>query len=261
LGIVQLFLSKLISLFVMPLGASLFIAILALVLLLFRKRKTAVFLSLVHVILLWLSSMPVFSDHVVAKWERRFAPVPVGESVDAYAAIVLGGAVEGPVPPRVEENLGDGVDRLLRACRLYKQGKVERIVVSGGNLPWLGVPVPEAEVMKNLLVEWGVPSEAILVETASRNTWENAENVRKMLGGKQGGGLLLVTSALHMPRAMAVFRKAGVQVVASPTDYLIVDRGQRVLMDYLPDAGALQNTTALLREVVGMVYYRLNGWV
>jgi uncharacterized SAM-binding protein YcdF (DUF218 family) len=64
-----------------------------------------------------------------------------------------------------------------------------------------------------------------------------------------------------MPRAMAVFRKAGVQVVASPTDYLIVDRGQRVLMDYLPDAGALQNTTALLREVVGMVYYRLNGWV
>lgn len=245
----------------MPLGASLFIALVAIILLVFHKRKVAILLSLWHVLLLSLCSTPVVSDYFLAKWERRFTPVKVSESVSADAAIVLGGVVEGPLPPRVEENLGDGVDRLLRACRLYKNGKVAKIIVAGGNIPWLGVQVSEAEVMKNLLMEWGVPPEAILVEDKSRNTRENAVNVQKLLAGKKGRGVLLVTSALHMPRAMAVFRRAGVQVVASPTDYLVVDRGQRVLMDYLPDAGALQNTTALLREVVGMVYYRFNGWV
>lgn len=245
----------------MPLGASLLIAILAIVLLLFHKRRAALFLSLLHVLLLSLSSMPVVSDHFVTKWERRFAPVPVSESPEEYAAVVLGGAVEGPVPPRVEENLGEGVDRLLRACRLYKHDKVERILVSGGNLPWLEVPDVEAEVMKRLLIEWGVPAEAILVEGKSRNTRENAVNVQKMLAGQKGNGVLLVTSALHMPRAMAVFRRTGVRVVASPTDFLVVDRGQRTAMDFLPDAGALQNTTSLLKEIVGMLYYKLNGWV
>lgn len=256
----QLFLSKLIPLFFMPLGASLLV-ILAILLLLFRKRGAALLLLVLHVLLLSLCSTPVVSDYLVAKWERRFAPVKAGESASADAAIVLGGAVEGPVPPGVEENLGDGVDRLLRASRLYKSGKVERILVSGGNLPWLDVPVPEAEVMKNLLIEWGVPEGAILVEDKSRNTRENAVNARRMLVAGKIEGALLVTSALHMPRAMAVFRRAGVPVVASPTDYLAVDRGPREIMDYLPDAGALRNTTALLREVAGMLYYKLNGWV
>lgn len=244
----------------MPLGASLLIAILAIILLLCRKRKTALFLSLLHVLLLSLSSVPVISDHWVAKWERRFAQVSVEESPEAYVAVVLGGAVEGPVPPRLDENLGDGVDRVLRASRLYKQGKVAQIIVSGGNLPWLGAPDAEALVMKKLLVEWGVTAEAVLVEGASRTTWENAVNVRQMLVGRQQKAVLLVTSALHMPRAMAVFHKAGVEVIPSPTDFRVVDRGLRTAMDYLPDAGALQNITALVKEMVGLLYYRLNGW-
>jgi uncharacterized SAM-binding protein YcdF (DUF218 family) len=257
----QLFLSKLIPLFFMPLGASLLLAIFAIVLLLFRKRGAALLLLGLHVLLLCLCSTPVVSDYLVAKWERRFAPVKAGESVSADAAIVLGGAVEGPLPPRVEENLGEGADRLLRASRLYRRGKVARIIVSGGNIPWRGTTLSEAEVMKNLLVEWGVPADAVSVEDKSRNTRENAVNARRMLAAGKIESALLVTSALHMPRAMAVFRRAGVPVVASPTDYLAVDRGPREIMDYLPDAGALRNTTALLREVAGMLYYKLNGWV
>ncbi|HBI15585.1 MAG TPA: YdcF family protein [Desulfobulbaceae bacterium] len=258
---VHLYLSKLIPQFFLPLGASVLLALLAVLLLLFRRRGAALLLLLLHIVLLTACSAPVVSDYLVAKWERRYVPVTAGDSVAADVVIVLGGAVEGPVPPRVEENLGEGADRLLRASRLYKLGRVERIVVAGGNLPWLGVTVPEAEVMKSLLVEWGVPAGAVLVEGTSRNTRENAVNVHKLFAENKVGSALLVTSALHMPRAMAVFRKAGVPVIASPTDYLVVDRGQRVAMDYLPDAGALANTTALLREVVGMVYYQIKGWI
>lgn len=245
----------------MPLGASLLIATLAIVLFLLRKMKSALSLSILHVFLLSLCSMPVVSDYLIAKWERRFAPITVSASVSADAAIVLGGTLVGPVAPSVEENLGEGVDRVLRASRLYKSGKVERIIVSGGNLPWLRVPVPEAEVMKKLLIEWGVPADAILVEGKSRNTRENAVNVKKMLVDQHVESVLLVNSALHMPRAMRVFRRVGVKAIPSPTDYKVVDRGQREIMDYLPDAGALGNMTALLREVVGMVYYKFNGWI
>jgi uncharacterized SAM-binding protein YcdF (DUF218 family) len=64
-----------------------------------------------------------------------------------------------------------------------------------------------------------------------------------------------------MPRAIAVFRNVGIDAVASPTDYIAVDRGERVMMDFLPDAGSLLQTTSFIREIVGIFYYKLNGWV
>ena len=257
----QLFLSKLIPVFVMPLGLVFILLFFTVVLVVFDKRKSAILFCFLQIVLLGFSSSPVVSGFLVGYWERTFTPVSVENSEPADLAIVLGGSVGGVQPPRVEENLGDGADRVLRASRLYREGKVKAVIVSGGNIPWMGVLVPEAEVMKNLLMEWGVPAEAILVEDASRNTRENAVYVQRMMADLDFDTALLVTSALHMPRALAVFRKAGVHVEPSPCDYLVVDKEDRVVMDYLPDAGALNQTTNFLREMVGMVYYKINGWI
>jgi vancomycin permeability regulator SanA len=86
--------------------------------------------------------------------EARYPPVALEQTPAADVAIVLGGAV-GPVgdPPR--ENLEDASDRVLRAARLFRAGKVRQVLVSGGNLPWLAGSVPEAESIRDLLVEWG----------------------------------------------------------------------------------------------------------
>src|SRR6516225_9564766 len=96
----------------------------------------------------------------------------------AEVAIVLGGAVGQPLPPRVETGLSEASDRVLHAARLYKAGKVKRILVTAGNIPWLSSVKPEADLIRELLMEWGVPSEAIELASQSRNTYENALEIK-----------------------------------------------------------------------------------
>ena len=124
-----------------------------------NKVRVAQCFLILELVLLWLCAIPAFSGYLAALWERQYLPVAVEDSPDADVIVVLGGAVEGVVPPRLEEDLGDGADRVLHAMRLFKAGKATKILVVGGNLPWLGVDVAEAEVIKSLLMEWGVPSD------------------------------------------------------------------------------------------------------
>jgi uncharacterized SAM-binding protein YcdF (DUF218 family) len=111
----------------------------------------------------------------------------------------------------------------------------------------------------------GVPSTAIVQDPTSLNTRENAANVQAILQQKRLHRILLVTSALHMPRSLAIFRKLGIDAIAAPTDFLTVnntiDKGiAGNFFDLLPDAEALKNTTNALKELVGAIVYRLAGW-
>ena len=112
-----------------------------------------------------------------------------------------------------------------------------------------------------LLVEWGVPSAAIEMATASRNTFENALEIERMWKARRFKSALLVTSAVHMPRAMAVFRRAGLPVIASTTDVLVVDDDQADLLKWLPDASALSMTTAAAKEWIGYLVYKVRGYL
>jgi uncharacterized SAM-binding protein YcdF (DUF218 family) len=108
---------------------------------------------------------------------------------------------------------------------------------------------------------FSVPGESILAESASRNTHENAEFTREVLVEHGLWRVLLVTSALHMPRALATFTSAGIEAVPAPTDFTVTYRDHRTLMDFLPDAGALSHTTDALKEYIGYAYYRWKGWI
>jgi uncharacterized SAM-binding protein YcdF (DUF218 family) len=257
----MLFLSKLISLFVLPLGLIIVLSIAVFLSLVFNKHRMAKWLLVIQLLLIWLSSMPAFSDYLAATWEQKYLPVAIADSPTADIIVILGGAVEGVVPPRVEEDLGDGADRILHAMRLFKAGKAEKILVVGGNLPWLGVEVAEAEVIRSLLEEWGVPADAIHTSGESRNTYENAVEAKQVLGELGLSRVLLVTSALHMPRALSVFKTAGIDVTPSPTDFIAVDRGGYHIMAFVPDVAALSLTTSLAREWMGIAYYRWHGWL
>ena len=158
-------------------------------------------------------------------------------------------------------DLSGAADRVLHAARLYRGGKVKRILVSAGNLPWERALKPEAELIKELLVEWGVPSEAIEIATASRNTYENAREIEHMWKARGFKSALLVTSAIHMPRAIAVFRRVDLPVIASTADVLVVDGDPRDLFAWLPEASALAATTNALKEWMGILVYRLRGYL
>ena len=214
----DLFLSKLIPLSIYPLGFALVVSILAMGILRLSPRW-ARFLLLVAVGVLWVASMPIVADYLNWTLERQYPPLAVEDTPTADAIVVLGGGISGPAPPRLTLDLSDAADRVLHAARLYRAGKAPVVVVSGGVIPWLGADIPEASSMQTLLQEWGVPGGSIHAEGASRNTHENAVFTRQLLVEQGLHRVLLVTSAMHMPRALATFTSAGIDAVAAPTDY------------------------------------------
>jgi uncharacterized SAM-binding protein YcdF (DUF218 family) len=147
---------------------------------------------------------------------------------------------------------------LLQATRLYRMGKVKQILLIGGNLPWNTYPVSEAELMRQLLIEWGVPSNAIRVAGQSRNTYENALEAVQLRDTTKFDSALLITSATHMPRAMAVFQHAGIPVTASTVHITVVDHPQGI-MDWVPNVVALSMTTGAMKEQIGLLFYRWRG--
>jgi uncharacterized SAM-binding protein YcdF (DUF218 family) len=205
--------------------------------------------------------MPIFADYLGLTLEERYPPLAVEATPTADAMVVLGGGVAVPAPPRITPDLSDAADRVLHAARLYRAGKAPVVLVSGGTIPWLGSDIPEAGSMQSLLEEWGVPGTSILAENDSRNTYENAVFTRKLLAVHGLQRVLLVTSAMHMPRALATFTSAGIDAVAAPTDYTVTYREHRTVIDFLPDAAALSRTTDAIKEYIGYGYYRWKGWI
>jgi len=252
--------SKLLAQLAMPLcigGLSILFGVLALV---FRRTALGGGLAMAGVIWIWLWATPVFSDWVRRSLEDDFPPSELASLPDADAVVVLGGAVESAVTPRLFPDLNDSADRVWHAARLFHAGKAPLVIVSGGRMPWHPDDGPEAEAMLTFLSDLGVPAERVLLEGRSSNTRENAVETRRLLEDREIDHVLLVTSALHMRRAEATFRAAGVAVVPVATDHEVVTRASSTVLDYLPDAGALEGSSRAFKEYLGLFVYRLRGW-
>ena len=110
------------------------------------------------------------------------------------------------------------------------------------------------------LVELGVPRDAIVLDTASENTHENAVDSAAILQARMWRSALLVTSGAHMPRALATFKKAGVTASPAATDIQVTYPLFQSFLDLIPDADALARTTNAIKEYIGLVAYRIAGW-
>jgi uncharacterized SAM-binding protein YcdF (DUF218 family) len=260
-NVVLLFLSKLLPAFIYPLGLTLSLVVTGAVLSRLCLQRLARICFGAAMIIVWTCSTPVVANWAVASLERQYPPRTIAETPAADVAIVLGGVLGQPLRPRIGSDLSEAADRVLHAARLYRAGKAKRILVSGGNIPWTSAVEPEAELIKELLVEWGVAAEAIEVGGSSRNTYENALEVERMWKASGFKSALLVTSAAHMPRAMATFRRAGIPVIASTTDVLVVDGDRSDPFAWLPSADALAMTTRAMREWIGYVAYKVRGYL
>lgn len=252
-------LSKLLPVFVYPVGAALALAGLALLVALAGWRRVALALAVLGAAVLWLAATPVLAEALYAPLERRYPALPVADAPDADAIVLLGGSLGAALPPRRAPDFSDASDRVIHAWRLYRAGKAPRIVLTGGKLPWTEGE-PEAERLATVLQELGVPRSALLLDVASRNTAENAQFTAALFATHGLADGLLVTSAGHMPRSVAVFAKAGVAVTPMPTDFRVVD-DDRTLFDWLPDVEALQLSTYAVRERLGFLLYRWRGWL
>ena len=254
-----LLLSKVVPLAVLPEGL-LAIMLLAVVVSVFiRAYRTARMLAALALVLFWACATPAVAHWLMGTLERQNLP-DAAAPPRAEVAIVLGGIVSGTRPPRQDPEISDASDRILYAARLYRDGRVKRVVVVGGNYPW-EPPPPEAELIRQLLIEVGVPMTAIQIGGTSRNTLENATEAKSILAGPPFDTALLVTSAWHMPRALAVFRKAGIPVDPAPCDFRAADKLSGTVLDWLPRARAFATTNDALREWLGYYVYRWKGWL
>ena len=255
-----IYLSKILPLFVLPIGLVIELAFLAFLLVIAGKKKTSAFFLFLAMVLLWSASMPYVADTLMRELEKDYPAVMMSEVPRSKCIVMLGGAVEPVRPPRVDIDLLAGADRVRKAAQLYYAGLAQVVIVSGGNQPWSPFEDSEAESVSTLLLEYGLPPEAIYLEKDSRNTRENAFYSIELIEKLDCGAPLLVTSAAHMKRAVGAFERLRVEVFPVSTDVRVVERPRLTVFDFLPDAEALLMTNDAMREWLGQWVYKLNEW-
>lgn len=193
-------------------------------------------------------------------WEGE--PIPL-ESLAAYqTGIVLTGVTiqKKNAPDRIF--FAKGADRVIHTVELYKAGKIKNILISGGASSILSKEIPEAQKLKRAFLYSGVPDSAIFLEDRSRNTIESARYSRRICDSLQlGSKYLLITSAFHMPRSMACFKKAGMSPTSYAVDYYTGDPGFNPGEMLIPSEYALYRWGVLIHEVAGYVIYKLMGYI
>jgi len=254
-------LAKLFTALISPLGTSLVLGLLALVLGLVlglgpwrarvRRWGVGVGVGLGTLALVWLSlwSLPLVSEALRGSIEDQAGPRDLAAVPGAAVMVVLGGGVKGPRPPRrPDPDLNAAADRYWHAARLYHAGKAERLYLSGGEVR--DGDGSEAAAMRRLLLDLGVPDAALHLEEVSVTTSGNAQEIALRLAAEGVREVLLVTSALHMPRARQQFEAVGLKVIPAPADFEVVEIPFDLLR-LIPDAGALQGSARAFKEVVG----------
>lgn len=249
--------SKILSLFVYPLSLSLLLCLLALIFLRFRLMRTSFYSLLLGVGWLYLCSTAIFANFLMGTLERDYSPRAMSVIDNADAIVLLGGATDGDTHMGTLADLNEHADRLVHAVALYKAGKAPLIMLSGGGIEGAR---PEAQQMKDILAVMGVPARHLLLENQSLNTHDNAVNSTRILKSRHINRILLVTSAYHMRRSLALFEAEGLEVVPAPTDFQR-PVAKQVVPGWLPTVGSLQRTTIGLHEIVGYWAYRWKGWL
>jgi uncharacterized SAM-binding protein YcdF (DUF218 family) len=244
-----------------PLSATLS-ALLVLLLLWSLTRRGALLAAMVVVMgILWLLATPWTSHNLQSLIESQAGEVSAESLPITDAIVVLGGTLSPPASPAREANLSAAVDRLVYATKLYRLGKSPTILISGGNATSAETMDAESIHAAALLRDWGIPADAILTETESVNTYENAVYTKLMLDQHNLKSVLLVTSALHMPRALATFESAGVQAIPAATDFESRLPAASGMEAWIAEPGALEGTSRALKEYFGRLVYRQRGWI
>lgn len=201
------------------------------------------------------TAMTPLADLVVEPLENRFTP-PAALPVDPVGIIVLGGAVSPPLTKaRHQPALNAAAERVVAFADLARRYPAARLIASGGSGMLFNQQDLEDAPTAQALAMTGLDPARVFFENRSRNTHENALFSRDLMtgGGTNGenGGWILVTSAMHMPRAVGLFRKLGIAVIPYPVDYRTRGGGEPWLRADLP--GNLEVLTSGVREWIGII--------
>ncbi len=240
--------SKLLSFLIKPI---IWVFILLMGALIFKARRRKLIIYAISIF--WVLSNEFLVDRAAIVWETP--PTSISSLTYNYKyGIVLGGY--SSYNNAIEHiDFNDSGDRLISAIELYKLGKIEKIIISGGNGELINKGMKESEWTKKILINMGIESKDILLENSSRNTMENAQNTAMLVKRDISQKLLLITSAKHMKRAKFCFNKNNFTIDCYPTDCTIPDITLSFDYLFIPNTDSLEKWESLLHEWIGYIVY------
>jgi uncharacterized SAM-binding protein YcdF (DUF218 family) len=242
----MIYLHKILPVFVLPIMLVIIIIIIGLI----KNKKNLIYVAIG---LLYTLSTPIFSNNFFKLVEGSEYRKPISALDSADAIVVLSGMLEiNEVGDSTYIEWGDP-DRFFGGIALFKAGKAQKLVFTGGKMPWDKAKKTEGEVLKEYAISNGIPSENILLTNDVENTADEAVAVKQLISPSRK--IILVTSAYHMYRAKKLFEQQGFIVNPYRVDYKTSRNNELVVMDFLPNAGSLEQTETGTREIIGRIYY------
>lgn len=228
----------------------------------FRKRPVLQKrLRITGFVMLLFFTNSFIADEALNCWEWKMLKEQQMDSV-YEAGIVLGGGMITYDNEHGRSIFRQNTDRILQALHLYKSGRIKKIIISSGAGSIIYTDIIESRLLKNYLLDIGIPDSVLLIDTVSNNTYENAKFTANIINNHQlKGRFLLITSAFHMQRAMGCFRKAGINVIAYPTNKMIGKRKFYMSHLFVPHHLNLEKWDKLLHEITGYLIYKMMGYL
>jgi len=236
------------------------ITLLLLALFLRNKKWAKRCLVFVTIMTLFFTN-PFITDEVIRLWEY---PITEDKELSANydAGIILGGGMVTIDTDYDRMTFRNNTDRIFQAVGLYKTGRIKKILISSGSGSLMFRDMLESSLLKRYLLTVGIPDSVILIDSLSDNTHQNAVNSAKILHKEfPSGKFLLITSSIHMRRAMGCFKKAGIQITPYSTDK---QTGRRLFIVghlFIPSLDALEVWNKLIHEVIGYAVYAIWGYL
>ena len=244
----MIYLHKILPLFVLPIMLFIIVIVIGLI----KNKKKLIYIAIG---VLYIISTPIFSNNFFKLVEGNEYRKPINTIDSADAIVVLSGMLGiNEVGDSTYVEWGDP-DRFFGGIALFKAGKAQKLVFTGGKMPWDKAKKTEGEVLKEYAMSNGVPSEKILVTKDVENTADEAKAVKELISPSKK--IILVTSAYHMYRAKKLFEGEGFIVIPYKVDYKVSRNNELVVMDFLPNTGSLEQTETGIRELIGRFYYLL----
>lgn len=247
----------LISNLILPLP--IFWILIVLTLILYKKRKKTSQITF-RIALLWLFiiSTPFIPDMLIKNLETQHSPVSneiLNNLKDSVNILVLGGShIDDEILPANSQLSESSLARLVEGIRIHNQLKYSTLITSG----YLKTSnISNAKVQADAALSLGIDSTSIRIQETPTNTWQEALIYKQTFG--DSSKLILVTSAAHLPRAMMLFKKAGLNPIAAPADYLVKSRKKWFFFFWIPSSGNIEKMESAIHEYVGMAWYMLKG--
>jgi len=252
------FIKNLILSFVFPLPSCILILLVGLYLLLSKKRQRAGKIIIVMgVFLLLLFSLPFLPNLLLKSIERQYPMFKILENKKDtfadinYIVVLAGGSIVDSDIPITSQFANAGLVRLIEGIKLYRELQGTKLIFSGGAG---SNPISNAKLMADLSISLGVPKSDIILETKSTSTFDEARLIKPIVKSER---FLLVTSASHMFRSIALFNKMGMNPIPAPTGHLV--KHYRDGISFVPDSLNIFKSKIIFYEFLGLVKEKLFG--